>query len=63
MIDGYEVGRKDAFCIEGVCTPGSTVLFACRPGYNMNGSAFSTCQESNEWYPTLGGCVPAPWSE
>ena len=29
----------------------------------MNGSAFTTCRENKEWYPTVGKCVYDPQSE
>ena len=45
------------------CPTGTTHLYACEAGYNMNGSAFTTCLESKLWYPSLGNCEPEPWSE
>ena len=49
-------------CFTG-CPAGFTRLHACNPGYNMNGSAVSTCQSSGVWYPSIGNCVPEPGSE
>ena len=61
--NGFYVGRKSLTCLEGFCAIGSTSFYACNAGYNMNGSAFTTCLESGVWYPSLGECVPAAWSE
>ena len=49
-------------CLDGLCPVGTTHLYACEAGYNMNGSAFTTCLESKLWYPSLENCEPEPWN-
>ena len=61
--NGAFVSELGGPCLDGLCPTGTTHLYACDAGYNMNGSAFTTCLESDMWFPSIGNCEPEPWSE
>ena len=62
---GIFVGYGGGLCglYSDLCPIYATWYYGCINGYVMNGSAFTTCRENKEWYPTVGKCVYDPQSE
>ena len=43
--------------LQGNNTLNATATYTCNLGYNLLGSAHSTCTETSEWFPTAPNCT------